>query len=402
MLEHMLQNPRRMTPRRPAATLRAAKLLLASVLGPMLATLLATAPAMSAPPASAPPATLARAAKPAPPPKEASPTVRVAPAGRPATGTLRRIPGELHGESFPAVPVVRDWAQAPVIAEHTPRGPVYAASDLHGRYDEALALFRGNGLVRTSAGGAIEWTGKNATLVVVGDVINKGPGSVELIDLLRALQTSAEKSGGKVIVTMGNHEALFLSDPLSERSLRDGTGGKNGLGGSLLKRGIDPSQVAAGVDPEGRGAWLRALPFAARVGDAFFLHSGSTNGRGAQQITSSIQNALEHGGFGHRVLVGESPRSLLGAEHWEGTVAAAKQNAERLGVKRIVMGHVPKALDALGEIAATADGTLVKLDTGLGDAEGPPRLARFDANGRLRQLGPSGERTTILHAHAGL
>lgn len=294
----------------------------------------------------------------------------------------------------------RDWAKAPAIVNHTPEGPVLAVSDVHGHYEPTFDLFRANKVLRGSVDKPSEvvWTGKKATLVVVGDVINKGDGGLKLIDMLRALQASAEKQGGKVIVTLGNHEAEFLHAPRSERAMRDGTGaGGFGFGYEVQHAGGAPDALARGEDAEGRGRWLRELPFAARVGKNFFVHGGNTRGMGMQDLSATMERAHAEGGFGHDVFVGHGRTSVLGADDWQATATEAKTNARNLGVKRIIMGHIPRALDADGDIARTADRALVKLDTGFGNDKAPPRLLRIPRWGVMRQLGIDQKRRRLEH-----
>jgi hypothetical protein len=331
---------------------------------------------------------------PAPRPATVAPAPRAPVAtparAKPLPATVRvRAPAGRRAEAATKAPVVvaRDWAESPAIVEHVPKTDVFAVSDLHGHYEEGFALLLGNGLLRGDAKTptSVEWTGGTSTLVVVGDLINKGPGSIALVDMFRTLQARAEKAGGKVIVTMGNHEADFLHAPTSARAMRDGTDGKLGFGHDLLRAGHDPTEVAGGLDAEGRGAWLRALPFAAKVGDSFFVHSGDTKGMTIPELASHVERTVRSGGFGHEGVNGDD-RSLLGADDWKLTAAEAKTNAEKLGVKRIVMGHISSAFEADGAIARTHDGALVKLDTGLANDAGEPRIARWDREGKMRQL----------------
>lgn len=290
----------------------------------------------------------------------------------------------------------RDWVRAPAIVEHVAAGEVFAVSDLHGRYEESFRLFTGNRLMTGSVEhpASVEWIGGNATVVVVGDVINKGGGSLRIVDMLRALQKSADARGGKVIVTMGNHEAYFLHEPTSPRSMRDDATAI-GLGAELHRIGGSPVLVALGADDEGRGAWLRALPFAAKVNDYFFVHSGATRGLDAEGLTAAIRRSVARGGFGHEGLVGEQAGSLLGASDWKITAAEARKNAEALGVKHIVMGHDPTALGAQGTIAGTNDGALIKLDTGLGNGEGAARMLRIGKRGGTATVDEAGARARM-------
>ena len=299
----------------------------------------------------------------------------------------------------PAAPA-RRWDTHPAMVEHRPKGTVYAVSDIHGRYDSAFKLLSGNRLMKGDPARPkdVVWTGGKSTLVVVGDSINKGNGSVHTIDMLRSLQASAEKRGGKVIVLFGNHEASFIHEPLSARSMRDGSEaarGHIGFGHDLQRRGISPQEVAHGTDAEGRGAWLRSLPFGAVVGNTFFSHSGSTNGMTRQDFERHVRAEVSRNGYGHENVVG-SDATVLGADSWKDTAARARQNAGKLAVKRIVMGHIPDALEASGGIARTKNGRLVKIDTGLGNEQGDARLLRISRSGRsLRQLDAQGESSKV-------
>jgi hypothetical protein len=282
----------------------------------------------------------------------------------------------------------RDWRKSPPIVELEPKGELYAISDPHGRYDEVVQLLRAQGLVAEGPKG-LTWAGGPATLVVVGDIINKGPGSIALLDLLRSLQNNAGFSGGRVVVTMGNHEAEFLDAPFSERAQRNGEGGRFGVSADLKARGIDPADVAAARDAEGRGAWMRDLPLAAKIGKYFFVHGGDTGGRYREQLAYALRTTIDTHGFGHNDIVGVHT-GVLGTGNWQRTAQMAAMNASRVGAQYIVMGHIPHALDAHGDIARSRNGALLKIDTGLGNGDGPARILHINAYGEIRQRDDSG------------
>jgi hypothetical protein len=269
---------------------------------------------------------------------------------------------------------------------------VYAVSDLHGYYEGSVGLLKGNRLIDGDLAHpeTMRWTGGTATLVVVGDVVNKGPASIKLIDMLRSIQRSARAIGGTVIVTLGNHEAEFIEQPLSARALRDGKEGrKHGVSFELQSRGVTPESVAAGADEDGRGKWLRELPFAAKVGDTFFVHSGDTGGRTIDEVEAHVRQTVGSGAFGHAGVVGPYS-SILGTDDWRRSTVTAAANVQKLGVTRIVMGHFPEAFDAHGDIASTNDGKLVKLDTGFGNAAAPPLMLKISPDGKLVKLDEHG------------
>jgi len=119
----------------------------------------------------------------------------------------------------------RDFASKPAILEIEAADHVYAVSDVHGQYEIFVRLLAGQPPHRQGRGGRtkVKWTGGTATLVIAGDHIDKGPKSIDVIDLLRSLEEQAPRSGGRVVALMGNHEAEFLDDPRNSKASSTGT-----------------------------------------------------------------------------------------------------------------------------------------------------------------------------------
>ncbi|MDH3349995.1 MAG: metallophosphoesterase [Gammaproteobacteria bacterium] len=83
---------------------------------------------------------------------------------------------------------------------------VVAIADVHGAYTPMVkALKRAQVL---DAG--LAWSGGGAHLVIVGDLLDRGPDSRKAMDLLMRLEDEAAAAGGKVHVLIGNHEAMNL------------------------------------------------------------------------------------------------------------------------------------------------------------------------------------------------
>ncbi len=83
---------------------------------------------------------------------------------------------------------------------------IVAIGDIHGAYDNFVAVLKNAGLVDDK----LHWIGGQTHLVQNGDVMDRGPESRKAMDLLMDLQEKAEKAGGYVHCLIGNHEAMNI------------------------------------------------------------------------------------------------------------------------------------------------------------------------------------------------
>jgi len=58
------------------------------------------------------------------------------------------------------------------------------------------------------------WTGGNTTFVQLGDLIDRGPSSRDVLDLMISLEEQSAKAGGHVVALLGNHEMMNLMGDL--------------------------------------------------------------------------------------------------------------------------------------------------------------------------------------------
>lgn len=249
----------------------------------------------------------------------------------------------------------RDWTADPPVLSATAPGPLYALSDVHGGYDRAVTLLSNAGLAHVAGDGTAAWTGGNAVLVVAGDLIDKGSQSVEVLDLLRQLEADAPGSGGRVVVTLGNHEAEFLADP--ENSKADAL--RSELGG----RGVTAEQFAS--TSTRWGLFLHRRPIAALVSGWFFAHAGHSGGRSVDELSSQFRAAVDAGQWNADVLVASD--SPLEARDWYAP-SSLDADLTPLGARHIVMGHDPNAFGEPGRIGAHFAGRIVHIDTGMSPA----------------------------------
>lgn len=263
----------------------------------------------------------------------------------------------------------RDFAAHPAIVEIDDADHLYAVSDPHGDYDGLVHLLAGNHLVAAASADPTKakWTGGTATLLVLGDLIDKGQKALEIIDLLRVLEPQALAAHGRVVVTMGNHEAEFLVDPENHKAMSTGLD-EDGIDEQLAARGVDPKKLAAGTDPEGRGRWLANLPLGVRVKKWFFAHGGNTQGLSLADLRKKLESSIAKNGFADGDVTGAD--SILEAQEWYGDPKdgnAGEKEVLGLGhVKHIVFGHDPGGLDDSGRIRQSKNGLLVKIDVAMG------------------------------------
>jgi hypothetical protein len=83
---------------------------------------------------------------------------------------------------------------------------IVVVPDVHGAYPELVDLLEATGIVDAS----LNWSGGDARLVSLGDLLDRGTESRKVLDLLMRLQQEAPSRGGAVHVVLGNHEVMNL------------------------------------------------------------------------------------------------------------------------------------------------------------------------------------------------
>src|SRR5438105_6686761 len=83
---------------------------------------------------------------------------------------------------------------------------VVAFGDIHGDYQRFVELLHTAGLVDAKNA----WTGGATHLVLVGDFVDRGDHSAQVLDLVMDLEPQARKAGGWLHALIGNHEAMDL------------------------------------------------------------------------------------------------------------------------------------------------------------------------------------------------
>lgn len=159
---------------------------------------------------------------------------------------------------------------------------ILAVSDIHGRFDTLQTLLKAQKVV----GEDLRWRFGKGHLVVVGDVMDRGPQVTEAYWFLRGLEQEAKAAGGAVHVLLGNHEAMLLAGDLRY------------VNPKYLKtlKGLPPLAELYGPNAE-LGRWLRSRPVLVRLGEVLFVHGGLSPdvlalGMSLDQINAKIQQNL--------------------------------------------------------------------------------------------------------------
>jgi len=163
------------------------------------------------------------------------------------------------------------WSAQPLAAEvyrYSGVDRVVVVGDVHGAHEELLTLLQGTGLVDAE----LRWSGGDAHLVSLGDLLDRGDYGKQVMDLLMRLSAEAAAAGGAVHVVHGNHEAMNLTGDLRYVSRGDYAQFGTEQAGELPAGFFQRREALA---PDGEyGAWLLQLPVAVVVNDTLFIHGG--------------------------------------------------------------------------------------------------------------------------------
>ena len=181
---------------------------------------------------------------------------------------------------------------------------IVAVGDLHGDYEAWRAIAGAAGLIDAKG----NWTGGKTTLVQAGDIVDRGPDSLKIIRDLMKLQKEAPKRGGRVIVLVGNHEAMMMTGDLryvhpgeyaafsnkDSKSRRDRAYELNKPAIEASYRARTPEMSSAAIKdtwfkevplgmlehqaawkPNGElGKWTLGNPAVVKLGNSLFVHGG--------------------------------------------------------------------------------------------------------------------------------
>jgi len=244
-------------------------------------------------------------------------------------------PAALPSASAGSVPAVFDGVKR-----------IVAIGDIHGDFEKFTAVLKLCQI--TDAQG--RWAAGSTHLVQTGDVLDRGPDSKKVMDLLMELEAQAPKAGGRVHALLGNHEFMTVIGDL--RYASDGelaAFGEGPRGTPIPQEPLGPfPKYRAAFSKDGKyGRWLFGHNAIVKINGTLFMHGGLSPRYGRRNLTE-INDAIRAELRGDR-----DPRSGVGADP-EGPLwfrglaeplppqmldAYLTQLFSAQGARRIVMGH---------------------------------------------------------------
>jgi hypothetical protein len=171
-------------------------------------------------------------------------------------------------------------------------GRIVVFADVHGAYPQLVSALREAKVIDDS----LHWSGRDTHLVGLGDLLDRGPESRKVMDLLMRLETEAQRAGGAVQVLLGNHEVMNIVGDLRYVSAAEYAEFAGPEDATLRERvwqdlqAQDPTAARADFDsdfptgyfahrqafsPAGHyGGWLISNPFLITINDTAFVHAG--------------------------------------------------------------------------------------------------------------------------------
>ncbi|MEE4175327.1 MAG: metallophosphoesterase [Xanthomonadales bacterium] len=322
---------------------------------------------------------------------------------------MKRNRTHAHRSTFPALGgLIALLALAPLAVSAKARevGPhqwegverVIVLGDVHGDYDQYMAVLEAAGLVNKRG----RWDGGDTHFVQTGDIPDRGPDTRKIMDHLARLQQDAEKKGGRVHTLIGNHDAMNVYGDLryvtpGEYAAFEGRGSER-LREAQWEHHIktlearDPEGFAA-MDleafrkeweadyplgwvehrqawiPDGEyGAMVLDHPLVVRINDTLFVHGGLSAkycDLSLEDMTDRAHDEMSNYNYAEPGMI-EDPLGPLwyrGLATGNETQLAPMLDAvlERYEAERIVVGHTPTQ----GVVWPRFDGKVILNDVGL-------------------------------------
>ncbi|MCF7793581.1 MAG: metallophosphoesterase [Candidatus Cloacimonetes bacterium] len=136
----------------------------------------------------------------------------------------------------------------------------FVVSDIHGQFNRFVAILKNNSIIDNEN----NWIWENGHLIILGDIFDRGTQVTESLWLIYKLENQAEKAGGKVHVSLGNHELMIFQNDLRyihEKYI-------------FVTEKLNKSYSELFVENTVLGNWLRSKPVIIKIDNNLFCHAG--------------------------------------------------------------------------------------------------------------------------------
>ncbi len=259
----------------------------------------------------------------------------------------------------------------------------FAVGDVHGFRREVTAALQSRALLDDEG----RWSGGRDEVWFAGDLMDRGPDGVGVVQDVMRWQREAESAGGELGCVLGNHEVLALAVRRFQNA--EVPGGSR----SELPRSFAMSWLINGGQARDQEMltdemveWLAGLPAFARLGTDLLVHADTTEylgwGDDVEALNSAISAVLHSDDI---VLWWELWRTMTTRYAFLGSDGRgrARRMLDMLGGSRIVHGHSvigdlrDLASESVEEAWSYADGLVLAVDGGIYDG-GPSLVVPLD------------------------
>jgi hypothetical protein len=265
-------------------------------------------------------------------------------------------------------------------------GRVVAIGDVHGDLDATRRALRVAGAIDASD----KWIGGKLVVVQTGDVLDRGNDERVILDLFASLREQAAAAGGALYALLGNHETLNVAGNFRYVTLGGFRAFQDVPTDWIAPAVLDkvPEQArprAAAFFPGGVYAKrLATLAVVVVVNDTVFVHGGVLPSHvryGIGKLNRETQAWMRGDGTGEPSPI-ESEDGPLWTRRYSSPEVEPHDCGllstvlERLGAKRMVVGHTPQE----GGISSACNDKVWRIDVGLAEHYGsrPTQVLSID------------------------
>ncbi|MBV9578973.1 MAG: metallophosphoesterase [Chloroflexi bacterium] len=235
---------------------------------------------------------------------------------------------------------------------------VWVVGDVQGFLTTLQHVLQSVGVIDAAG----DWCAGGSTLVVVGDLVDRGPDSVGVVKFLQRVQRDAARRGGRVVVLIGNHDMLMLA--------------ARRFGEPFLSTWIEAGGVLEDLEAltDTDVGWLGALPALVVERGVVFMHADAMlyleYGGSVGEVNAAFRRVLEGDDTGawQRLLEQFGEHRAFSGPDGEANVARYLTGFE---VRQVIHGHtpLPRMLQAPPETVTSAyvyrEGRCVNVDPGM-------------------------------------